>query len=345
MSPEQLSSDGRIDVRTDIYSLGLVLYELLTGRRPHHDDDAVSPGIPRRKAPIPVKGGPAVPWRLRRICIKCMAQVPAERYPNAQELADDLARFLSPRWKRLVPPSLKLVVNYALLPIFLLFCAPLGILVVMLLIGCLEAFWDGGLSEAARSRSWVGLQVVSMLLALSVVALSTLISLRKLGSSEESVGDTFFNRGCHWLSLGEFAKAVTDFDMAIRLAPKRFGAFLNRGIARSKLGMFDEAVNDFTKAIILDWYAGAAYVCRGAAWFAKAEFDNAIKDLTEGIRLLPKDGEGFYWRGRCRYSKGEFEKALEDFTKSLGLEPDSEVATDAYEWLKVCEARCRARIP
>ena len=98
MSPEQALVLGtRIDHRTDIYSLGVTLYELLT-LRPAFD----GPGrkeILRSIAdhhPTPIHTlAPKVPADLETIILKAMAKEPQDRYATAQQLADDLRRFLS----------------------------------------------------------------------------------------------------------------------------------------------------------------------------------------------------------------------------------------------------------
>jgi serine/threonine protein kinase len=98
MSPEQVTA-GRIPVdhRTDIYSLGATLYELLTLRPPFRADgrDKLLALVVQKEPPAPRSLDPKVPRDLETICLKCLEKDPDRRYPTAKALADDLRRYLN----------------------------------------------------------------------------------------------------------------------------------------------------------------------------------------------------------------------------------------------------------
>ena len=97
MSPEQaLAQRGIVDHRTDLYSLGATLYELLTLRPAFQGGDIQSLvyQITQEEPLPPSRINPAIPRDLETIVLKAMAKEPANRYATAQELADDLRRFL-----------------------------------------------------------------------------------------------------------------------------------------------------------------------------------------------------------------------------------------------------------
>jgi serine/threonine protein kinase/Tfp pilus assembly protein PilF len=112
LAARDLALAQSVDHRSDLYGLGMVLYELLSGRRPFDQSASYSPlpalvqamALERgRAAPSLRAQRPGTPWSLESIIRKCLAADPANRYQSAGDLAEDLRRFLDDRPLKYAP--------------------------------------------------------------------------------------------------------------------------------------------------------------------------------------------------------------------------------------------------
>ncbi len=108
MAPEQASGhSSEVGPAADIYSLGAILFELLTGEPPFHRENPLDTllDILGREPRYPRQLNPRVPHGLELICLKCLAKSPADRYRSAAALADDLERFARHEPLSVRPPN------------------------------------------------------------------------------------------------------------------------------------------------------------------------------------------------------------------------------------------------
>ncbi len=102
MAPEQTIGGGTIDARTDIYAVGVVLFEMISGERPYQADDTLALLGMHRAAPIPtladrIDRSIVLPVGVQALIEKCMAKSPDDRFQTAVELAAAIDEILGPR--------------------------------------------------------------------------------------------------------------------------------------------------------------------------------------------------------------------------------------------------------
>ena len=195
MAPEQTDeSNAKVDARTDIYSLGVVLYELLTGARPFQGSERMLLLRIQDEEPTPPRRlDDAVPRDLETICMKAMAKVPGHRYPDAASFAADLRRYLrgEPVCARPLGPVRAFGRRCRRKPVV---CGLAASLVLAVVLGFAGVTWQWRRAEhqrqqAEHQRQQAEHQRRQALLALSS-GFSTLSSATELGSRDPNHPDS-----------------------------------------------------------------------------------------------------------------------------------------------------------
>jgi tetratricopeptide (TPR) repeat protein len=325
MSPEQVEGQG-VDHRSDIYSLGVVLYELLTRQLPHQSADPV--GLRREIVSGNVAQLPAVSKELRSICLKCLARKSSDRYEDAGKLAADLRKCGGSSHR-----SRRLVLGIA----GLLLAALVGLVIVLQQHRPgRERPGDPGIGTKKEGGEQPAPGTLEAALALGKLHANKKKRDQAEAAFTEAIkldpecAEAYHRRAGCLFNAGKTKESLSDFDVAARLDPKNAEVFKNRGLAYLKLLQIDEAMADLRHAQELDpdhpeLYRKAMSLALAQRGFVKAQAkqtEEAIADMDEALRLDPMNAEVFDKRGSLHYNLKHFKEAVADFTEAIRLDPN-----------------------
>jgi len=359
MSPEQaLAKRVPVDHRTDVYSLGATLYELFTlapafpGDDPHlviHDIAFKEPVLPRRL-------NPALPRDLETVLLKAMSKDPRSRYATAQEMGDDLGRYLENRAieaKR--PGPFKRVAKWSRRH-----RALVGTAAGVLLLAVAGLAISTALLWREQERTSTAFDRAEANLALALKALDQIyvdeakghpevrkglprdLLERGLGFYEEFarqnapnqnvarwMGNAHLNVSRIFRELGQkdraeeaLDRAISTYREAIRLKPDDAEMHFSLGVALLDKGDTDGAIASSREAIRLKPDLMRAHCNLGNALLGKDDREGAIASYREAIRLEPDFADAHYNLGCILSAKGDMDGAIASYREAIRLKPD-----------------------
>ena len=128
---------------------------------------------------------------------------------------------------------------------------------------------------------------------------------------------SLLSRGEIYLFRADYKRAIDDFTIAIKLAPKEFFPVHRRGLSYLRMGDYDRAIADYDRAIKLFPLTGFTFSQRVLAYAEKGQFDLAVRDFSEAIRIAPSEPFPWYRRGRLHFSTADYQAAASDFANSI----------------------------
>jgi tetratricopeptide (TPR) repeat protein len=131
----------------------------------------------------------------------------------------------------------------------------------------------------------------------------------------------FVNRGIAYYELGNLAKALDDYNSALKLDGKFTDAWHNRADVELRKGDLQAAITDYQKVTGLDPNRSSAYNGRGNALRESGKIDEAIADYDQAISLAPESPFAYNGRGNARRDKGDIEAAIKDYDRAIELNP------------------------
>jgi tetratricopeptide (TPR) repeat protein len=140
--------------------------------------------------------------------------------------------------------------------------------------------------------------------------------------------DALITRGNAYLGLGDWGRALRDFDEAIKLSPENSGAFFGRGNAYVRKKEREKAIADFSEAIRLKPAESEAWYNRARASLAMEKIEQALSDFSEAIRLNPKFAEAYAHRALALLRAKRGDEALKDAQAAVALSPENSEFSD-----------------
>ncbi|MBW1840321.1 MAG: tetratricopeptide repeat protein [Deltaproteobacteria bacterium] len=129
--------------------------------------------------------------------------------------------------------------------------------------------------------------------------------------------------------------AIRYLDLAVGLNPNDAVHYNNRGLTKRDLGQYEKAIEDYNRAIELDPKYALAYNNRGVANYELAQYEKAIKDYSQAIRIDPKYVDAYFNQALANYQLDEIDRMCNFFEKACELG-----ACEGFEWAKQ-ESLCK----
>jgi serine/threonine protein kinase/Tfp pilus assembly protein PilF len=286
MAPEQ--TDGTSDQRSDIFGLGAVLYEILTGQPPHRlrPGDSLGDALDRiRQArysrPREIRAN--VPRPLEAVCLRAMALDPAQRYASARTLGLEVSRYLADERVEAYP----------------------------------EGRLEGLRRWTRRHRRLTGGMVTLLLLCVGagVTWMMGSAAIRATAAAE-----VYVKEGERLLANGQWSMAQEYFDQALTLAGRRADLYRGRGRAHEGLGQLDRARADFDQAVAVDPQEALNWFYRGTYHARRRDFKQAEADYRESLRLDPRYALTYLNRAQLFAERSQWLEAMADYTQALQLD-------------------------
>jgi tetratricopeptide (TPR) repeat protein len=310
MAPEQAAGrPQQIGPATDVYALGAILYELLTGRPPFRAETVTETllQVLQRDPESPRRVRPEVPRDLETIALKCLRKEPQSRYASAGELADDLYRFQQGEPIKARPQSLRERLWRRRRRLL----AAAAVLLVLALLGLLAHVLLGWQQER-RDREF------NEVYARGVQQFDSGQARQAIASFEEAFrlrpdARALAQRGRAHVDVREYDRALADSDEALRLDPENALAYRVRGSVLVALRRYEEAVASLTKAIDLDPQAVIPRRNRANAYLHLRRWPDADKDLDAWFRLARQDPALYEMRSILNAAQGHWAEAARDY--------------------------------
>ena len=264
MSPEQVEAKD-VDQRSDIYSLGVIVYEILTGRVPFEGDSALSIAL-KHKTEIPKNPreiNEQVPEELSRVILKCMEKNREKRYQEVEELLSELSDIEEsiPTTDGVLPKkkpttSREITARFKLKKLLI----PVFVVIAIAIVGII-LFRFTALSKIFRTSS---------------------------SPATPPETEEYFTAANDFWRDKSYLKSIDQFKKILDIEPKNFEAQFSIAIILKEQSKFDEAIPEYEKAISLDNKDPRSYIHIAEIFEQKKNFEKAVDYYKKYLDAAPK---------------------------------------------------------
>ena len=322
MSPEQFTHARECDERSDIYSFGIVLYQMVAGGRfpflaPAPRDDSEEEMARfwkvmkklQSESPVTRLDSPLFP-----IIQRCLEKQPDKRFQSFQELRSDLEPLLKRQTGEIIRVSeLKDMYQW----------------------DTMENFNEAIISKFPEMAKGLGLSNQQDMWEWGNKG----ISLDNLGRYEEAIGcydkvleidprnaKAWNNKGCSLINLDQLEDAIRCFDKALEIDPHEVNAWNNKGVSLHSLGRYEEAILCLDKALELDPCKINTWETKGKSLSCLSRYEEAIRCYDQALELDPRYVNTWVFKGLSLNILNRREEAIRCYNKALELDPRNVVS-------------------
>jgi len=281
MAPEQFNDAKNVDIRADIYSFGIMLFEMICGYRPYEGKSYIEFRQKHQESPIPKLPSFSTPQKspLLAIIQRCLAKKPEQRYHDFRQLLSELRDSFAEMYNEKVTQK-NVSKNLSIYDIF------------------------------NKATSLLKLEKY-------VEAITFFNEFIKLNPDSASA---WCHKGIALGSLGKIEQAFHCYDRALEINNNFAVAWLNKGIELEKLNRYEEAFSCYTHAHEFDSRLALAFSNKGSLLGKMGRMDEAISNVNRAIEIDKYCIDAWFNKGNLLANTGNFIEAIECCNRVLQID-------------------------